>query len=73
MTMNEWGLSWVRWYRAATCYHHKPSSVPIASLRKAWANGEDPSDYAVDFAKAGEERPMTAAIRKLTIAVCVQQ
>lgn len=41
--MNAEGLTWEEWYNAATCHG---AIIPPAVAYKAWAAGEDPTEYA---------------------------
>lgn len=49
--MNENGLTYARWYRAAMFGVPAGRRLPPGSkvLRTAWKNGEDPTDWAASF------------------------
>ena len=50
-TQNENGLTWERWFNAATFgVRGKVESVTVDQLKAAWRAGECPCDYAAEMA-----------------------
>lgn len=52
--MNAYGLTYIRWFAAATFGVPVANRAAFATYRKAWWNGEDPTEWAA----AGQKAPL---------------